>query len=71
MIRQDKIELPSKKVLDTYIDKFHTYLFQLPKDHLLALVSEKSINDNDNDQRLQNFKRLALTLGEILDEVEI
>lgn len=71
LIRQHKIELPPKKVLDTYFDKFHTYLFQLPKDHVLALISEDTLNDNSNDQRLQNFKRLALTLGEILDEVEI
>ncbi len=71
LIRQHKIELPPKKVLDTYFDKFHTYLYQLPKDHVLALISEDTINNNSNDHRLQHFKRLALTLGEILNEVEI
>ncbi len=71
LLRQHKIELPPKKVLDTYFDKFHTYLYQLPKDHVLALISEDTIDDNSNDHRLQNFKRLALTLGEVLDEVEI
>ena len=71
LIRKHKIELPPKNVLNTYFDKFHTYLFQLPKDHVIALISEDTINDNSNDHRLQNFKRLALTLGEILDEVEV